>query len=174
MADELIEDESDEESIELPKGGGNRKLILGLVAFNLIAAGGVAYVVLGGGEEGDEEAVVEEDAGVPEDEGEGKSLYGPMVEMKSLVANLDDPSAGRYVKVQIHLELTDEELRLPVEEAMVPIRSAVIIFFTGIPVAGTVGSANRLKIASDLRAEIEKVVGKNIVKRIFFAEFVTQ
>lgn len=160
------------EETEAPKGG-NKKLILGLVVFNVLAAGGVGYVFMSGKDEA-AAAPVAADAGVPAAAITPKALFGPMVELKPLVGNLDDPSAGRYVKVTVHLEIASEELRVPIEEAMVPIRNAMIVYFTGVKVEETVGAANRKKIAKDLLEQIQKVIGKSVVKRVFFAEFVTQ
>lgn len=148
-------------------------LIFALIGFNVITAAAAGYFVLGSQaqeeeEEEDDEEEVAEEAAVPEGQ------FGPLVEMKPLVGNLDDPDAGRYVKITLHLEIAKEELRPLVEGALVPIRSELLVYFTGVKVVDTIGTANKLRIMSDVQRIAQKVVGEGIVNRVFFTEFVTQ
>lgn len=158
---------------EEPKKGSKKMLIFALIGFNVITAAAAGYFVLGSQaqeeeEEEDDEEEVAEEAAVPEGQ------FGPLVEMKPLVGNLDDPDAGRYVKITLHLEIAKEELRPLVEGALVPIRSELLVYFTGVKVVDTIGTANKLRIMSDVQRIAQKVVGEGIVNRVFFTEFVTQ
>lgn len=159
---------------EIPKKGGKKMLVLGLVLFNLLAAGGVGYFVVMG--DADEAAA---DEGGDEEEAEekgpvGGTEYGPLVEMKPLVSNLDDPQAGRYVKITLHLEIKSEDVRPQVEAALVPIRSELLVYFTGIKVEETIGTKNKKRIIQDVTDLVDGVVGEGLVRRVFFTEFVTQ
>lgn len=158
------------DTAEEPKKGSKKMLIFALIGFNVVTAAAAGYFVLGSQaeEEEEDEEVAEETPTTPEGQ------FGPLVEMKPLVGNLDDPDAGRYVKIKLHFEITKEELRPMMETAMVPIRSELLVYFTGIKVADTIGTANKLKIMSDVQRIAQKVVGEGMVNRVFFTEFVTQ
>lgn len=170
---------ADEKDEEAPKKKGNKTLIMALVAFNLIAAGGVGYFVLSGSS--DDEEVEEE--GEEGEEGDGDEAaepevpltdFGPLVEDKPLVGNLNDPGAGRYVKIKLHYEIKNEEMRPRLEAALVPIRSELLIYFTGLTVEDTIGTENKVKIVEDIKKIVDRVVGEGVVRRVFFTEFVTQ
>lgn len=167
-----------EESEEVPKKGGKKMLVLGLVVFNLLAAAGVGFFVMSGGDEEEaeeeEEESREDSDGEEEERGSGSQEYGPLVEMKPLISNLDDQAAGRYVKITLHLELKDEDVRPRVEGALAPIRNELLVYFTGVKVEETIGSKNKKRIIGDVADLVDGVVGHGLVRRVFFTEFVTQ
>ena len=168
-----------DEADEIPKKGGSKKLVLALVVFNLLAAAGVGYFVIFGKSE---EAAADKGGDANQGEGgQGESrddelggTYGPLVEMKPLVGNLDDPAAGRYVKIKLHIEIASEDIRPQVEAALVPIRSELLVYFTGLKVEDTIGSKNKKRIIADVTDLVEGVAGEELVRRVFFTEFVTQ
>ena len=164
---------------EQPKKGGKKALVFALLGFNVLAIGGIGYFLLAA--QADEE--LEEEGEPSEGEGEasdndGKRAdpgeFGPLVEMKPMVGNLNDPGAGRYVKVQIHFEVKNEEARPAMEAALVPIRSELLVYFTGVKVEETIGPENKTRIIADVKKIADRVVGNGVIRRVFFTEFVTQ
>lgn len=159
---------------EVPKKGGKKKLVLALIIFNLLAAAGVGYFVIFGEEPEEEEGDSDEEGDEEEGEPMAGKGFGPLVEMKPLVGNLDDPGAGRYVKIKLHIEIKSEDDRPQVEAALVPIRSELLVYFTGVKPADTIGSKNKKRIIADVTDLVEGIVGSELVRRVFFTEFVTQ
>lgn len=159
-------------------GGTNKLLIIVLIVFNLLAVGGIAVLILGAQNDGgDDEAAEEEEEEAAEGGGgvqEGPGQFGPLIEMKPLVANLDDPTAARYVKITLHFEIASETQRPMMEPALVAIRSRLLVYFTGVKLEDTIGKNNKLKIIDDIKALADEVVGEGVVRRVFFTEFVTQ
>ncbi len=169
----MANEESAEEDVK--PAGGKSKLILILVIVNILAVAGLgAYMALfqnGASadelDEGDEE---EEE----EDDDPNSTEYGPLVEMQALVANLNDTSAGRFIRVTLHLEVKNEETKLKVEELKVPIRNRLLIYFSELTVESSLGSERKEEIRADLVKAINEVLGKKMVKRVFYTEFVVQ
>lgn len=165
---------ADTEEEEPKKKGGNKMLIIILVVVNVLALGGGAFFLLAS-KGGDDEDIVEDEEGDDEEEqATPENQFGPLVEMKPLVANLDDPTAGRYVKITLHFEIHTEEQRPLMESALVPIRSRLLVYFTGVKLEDTIGKNNKLKIINDVKQIADEMVGEEVVRRVFFTEFVTQ
>jgi flagellar basal body-associated protein FliL len=105
---------------------------------------------------------------------ESEAKLGPLVEMRPLVANLNDPENGRYVKIAIFIETSSEEAKAAVDGAIVPIRSNALVYLSNLTVNDTVGEKGKLAIAERLRAIFEKIVGPKNIRQVYFGEFVVQ
>jgi flagellar protein FliL len=144
------------------------KLMLFIVVGNVVAIGGIAaYVVLG---TGDSEAHAEEAAHEPPPSPE----FGPLVALEPLVVNLSDTTQSRYVKVTVHLELGNEEQRLFAEQHIVPVRDRLIVYFSGLPSDHALAPAAKEAMKAELRGVINDVLGTEIVRNVYFTEFVIQ
>jgi flagellar FliL protein len=170
-----------------PAGGSNKMLLLVVLVFNVLIAGGLAYVVVSGqkqaavaakpageahGEEGEGHA-----AGDEEEEGDGhapKGTFGPLIEVGSFVTNLGSPAAKNYIKVALSVEAVNEEAKVKVESAIVPIRSEALLFLSGITPEQAVGQAQIRALQDELLKRMTALVGKKTIKRVYFSEFVVQ
>ena len=162
---------AEDEKPEIPTGG-KKKLVLILVVVNVLAIGGVGYFVMAGG---DSEAAADDGEGEAEqEESESQASFGPLVEMRALVANLNDIDGGRYVKVTPPLELKDEAARAGVEAALVPIRNELLVYFSDVTVEQCIGADSKRRIADEIAGLINEMMGGKTVKRVFFTEFVVQ
>ncbi len=189
MADEEKKEAEGGKSEAQAEGGGKGKLVLVLVLVNLLAVGGLgAFVVLGQGgaagasEGGESEAQSTAPPAPPAPTAGATGVAAPsapgqvgkLVEFRPIVANLKDPGAGRYVKVTLWLEVPGEEHAARLEELRVPIRDAVLVYFTEMEVERTVGAEAKEAIRKELLDRITQVVGPGLVTRVFFTEFVIQ
>lgn len=162
----MVSGMSDEEtSSESPKRNGAKIAVA--VVLVLAAGGAGAYFLLFAKHAG---ATAKAEAAAPAP----KARFGPLVELQPLVANLNDPQAGRYVKMTIHLETVDEEAKTAVEAAIVPIRNEALMLLSGITVEETIGAENKQKLSTQLHEKTTGIVGKDVVRRVFFSEFVVQ
>ena len=184
-------------------GGGNKKILIIVLAVNVLLMGGLGYVVVSGRNQpaasppkaaakehgdGEEEAEAEEGHGdkkeeeheEEEEEGDKKTKhvgkFGPLIEVGTFVANLAVPpdQTGRYAKVSLSVEAYNEEAKLRVEAALVPIRSEALMMFTNATPDQVIGQDKILALADDLTKRANKLVGKKTVKRVFFSELVVQ
>lgn len=179
-------------------GGGNKLLLLIVLVVNILIAGGLAFVVISGqknaaahaakaegeaegeGHEGGEAAAEE---GHESSEGEaegghakkGSSKFGPLVEVGTFVANLQSATgASRYAKVALHVEAANEEAKAVVEAAVVPIRNEALVYLSGLQAEQVIGAGKIAFLQDELQKRMTAIFGKNVIKRVFFSEFVIQ
>lgn len=172
--------------------GGNKKILIAVVAVNVLLAGGLGFMVLGNkdkaaeqakgghkkaaeGEEG-EEGEAEGHEGGEEGEGHAKSKFGPLVDIGSFVANLQTPpgQTPRYAKVSVSVEAINEEAKLRVEGAVVPIKTEALMMLSNAKVDDMVGQEKMMALSETLAKRINKLIGKKTIKRVYFSELVVQ
>jgi flagellar protein FliL len=179
-------------------GGGNKKILIIVVALNVLLAGGLGFVVLSGknqpaeagkdghakkkaaahgeehegGEEGEEEEEEEEEA----EGGHAKSKFGPLLDVGSFVANLASlpGQPPRYVKVAISVETLNEEAKVRVEGALIPIKTEALMMLSNAKPEDVIGQEKMLAMADTLTKRVNKLIGKKSVKRVYFSELVVQ
>jgi flagellar protein FliL len=166
----------------------NKLLLLIVLVFNVLIAGGLAYVVLSGQQapapakgkvaqgHGDEEAAAEEHHEEEEEEEAHtpKGTFGPLIPVGSFVANLGAPSNKSYLKVSLHVEAANEEAKVKVEAAIVPMRSEALQFLSGITPEQAIGIDKIAALQNELHKRFTAMVGKKTIKRVYFSEFVVQ
>jgi flagellar basal body-associated protein FliL len=180
-----------------PAGGGNKMLLLIVLVVNVLIAGGLGFVVFTnqknaaaaaaaaakheGGEEGHEAAEGEaaEGEGAAE-EGHAKKpgangKFGPLVDIGTFVANLTSQAGpSRYAKVALHVEATNEDAQKKLEAAVVPVKNEALLYLSGLQAEQVVGQDKIRLIQDELQKRMEAVVGKKVVKHVYFSEFVVQ
>jgi flagellar protein FliL len=168
--------------------GGNKKLLLMVLIFNMMIAGGLGYLVISGRnkpvekakhEDGASEKDGEAEAEEPEPEAKGgkhASKFGPLLDVGTFVANLQatGPGPGRYAKVTLTVEATNEEAKTRIEAALVPIKSEALMYFSNAKAEDVIGQEKIHVLAEELIKRINALVGKNSVKRVYFSELVVQ
>ncbi|HKU36544.1 MAG TPA: flagellar basal body-associated FliL family protein [Polyangiales bacterium] len=103
------------------------------------------------------------------------SKFGPLVEIGTFVANLTAAGgASRYAKVSLHVEAVSESAKERVDAARVPIRNEALLFLSGLQADQAIGQDKIRVLQEELLKRINALVGKNTVRRVYFAEFVIQ
>lgn len=164
---------SDEIPTGVPAQGGNKKLLLSVLAFNVLLAGGLGYQVVLGQKNRDAD---KQHAGANKTvkaEPEGQE-FGPIIDVGSLVANIGGADSQHYVKVTLHVEAINEDAKEAVEAAVVPIRSDALLYLSGVPIGGQSTQGAMRSITADLQLRVIKMLGKKRVRRVYFSEFVFQ
>jgi flagellar basal body-associated protein FliL len=185
---------------DAPSGGKANKLVLGLVVFNVLAiagiggylfwqskhppapapGGGAAHGAAPHGQEDKDEAEgaehAEEEGDEEEEDGEesGPRARGPIVSLESQIMNFVDSEETHFLKVTVQLEAKNEAAKAKIEEAIVPIKSLVLMRLSSLTVADTVGAEKKRALLEDLRTQINRELGGRRVKRVYFTEFVVQ
>ncbi len=152
------------------KPPGNNKLILIIVAVNVVALGGIgAFIFLGGG--GD----TAEAADVPAEEME-VSFEGPptLVSFDPFIVNLNEPSASRYLKLSLSIEVPGDKAVEAVEGRKAPIRHVVLSYLAGLSFSDTQGAEAKQMIQEALTKQMNESLKKDVVKQVYFTEFVIQ
>jgi len=100
-------------------------------------------------------------------------ITGPVVELPAFVVNLDEPGTSRYLKITLQLELfpgADHAL----EKSKQLLRDTILSHLSGLHIKDTLGAEAKERIRTDLMAKINKMIGNDKVRRMFFQDFVVQ
>lgn len=111
------------------------------------------------------------EAPLPEPE---PTVYGPLHQLAPIVANLTDRSAGRFVRVTLHLEAKDDEALVTVVEREVPIRHRLLIYFSELNPERAHAPGGKDALREELVTAVNEVIGAELVRRVYFSEFVLQ
>jgi flagellar basal body-associated protein FliL len=177
-------------------GGGNKKVLIIVVAVNVVLAGGLGFFMLSGKDKGAEQAKGghakaaagehedgegEEGEGGEEEEEEGgdahaKSKFGPLLEVGSFVANLQSlpGQPPRYIKVNLSVEALNEEAKLRVEGALIPIKTEALMMLSNAKAEDVIGQEKIMALSETLTKRANKLIGKKSIKRVYFSELVVQ
>lgn len=159
MADE-------EKEGEAPKG--KSKVMLIVVAVNVIAIGGVgAFMFLGGAEGGAGEASAAEPA---------MEMTEPAVTvpMDPFVVNLYEPGGGRYLKMAVEFEVPGEKGTEIVKMRQPMIRHSAIAYLSGLTFADTQGVEQKEAIREELKKRANEVLRRDVVRNVYFTDFIIQ
>jgi flagellar FliL protein len=152
---------------ETPSAPKTSKAVLGLLVLNIAATGFVTFKIV---TTPPAAAATAHEAPPPPPTAE---VTGPVVALDPFVVNLDEPGTARYLKVTLQLELLhDAEASLTKSKELV--RDAILGYLSGLHVKDTLGAEAKDKIRGELMAKLEKLIGPNKVRRMFFQEFVVQ
>ncbi|RMH40731.1 MAG: hypothetical protein D6689_12885 [Deltaproteobacteria bacterium] len=100
---------------------------------------------------------------------------GEVVELeKPFVVNLNEPKGGRYLKVQLAVEVADSDAAADLKKREQLVRDDLLRYLSGLSVEQTMGEENKNTIHDQIVARIDDRLGKGRVKRVFFEEFVVQ
>jgi flagellar basal body-associated protein FliL len=173
---------------DAPPGGKANKLVLGLVVFNVLAVAGIGGYLFwqakhppaaahgnahAGAAHGEENPPAEE--GEAEEGEEGASNgRGPILSLESQIMNFADAEATHFLKVTVQLEAKNEAAKLKIEEAIVPIKSLVLMRLSSLTMAETIGADKKRVLLDELRSLINRELGGPRVKHVYFTEFVVQ
>jgi flagellar FliL protein len=149
---------------EQPKKKGSKTLIIIIAALTIVlgAGGFVGYKLF---------------ASKPDGEGEQKKVEEAktsIIALDPFVLNLAD--RGRYLKVTIQLEVTDESLVEKVEAKTPQLRDTIITLVSSKSINSIASPEGKFQLKDEILFRANQVMGgeKEAFKNLFFTEFVMQ
>ncbi len=155
------------------QGGGKKKLLIILLVLLLLGGGGgfAAYKFLLAGDDKEEEKDKAEEI---VKETQSIEQIGIMYDLGNFVVNLADKDADRYLKINIVLEIENEQVKLELEKRLPQIKDAI----TTLLITKTSEDLKTAEGMELLKEEIIKRVNAILplggVKNVYFTEFVIQ
>ncbi|MBI5509010.1 MAG: flagellar basal body-associated FliL family protein [Deltaproteobacteria bacterium] len=110
----------------------------------------------------------------PVHEGEAAGPVGSIVNLDSMVVNLNDAEELRYLKCSVAVELESAKSVPLIEKQTVRIRNGLLLYLSNLQLAQTVGTANKEKIQLGLKDRLSEMLGAPVVKTVYLTEFVLQ
>jgi len=167
MADEENEG-AEKEGKEKPKKSGPPMLIIIIVAALLVVGGG-AFAYFKFFAKGDQKAEGGHAETKKEEVKDPKEL---MLALDPFVVNLGGP--GSFLKMTIQVEI-NSPLDKPFIEARLPvIRDSIVILLSAKSAETVVSPEGKMKLKDEINIRINKALGKNLVKNVYYTEFVMQ
>jgi flagellar FliL protein len=165
----MAEEEKDDiqgESPEEPKAkGGNKKLLVIIIVASIVlgAGGFVGFKLLAS--KGGTEAEVKE-------EKEDSNIS--VVALAPFVLNLSDH--GRYLKVTIQFEISDESLQKTVKEKTPQLRDTIITLVSSKSINSISSPEGKFQLKDELLFRANQIMGMNndVFNNLYFTEFVMQ
>lgn len=191
MADEeeLNEEEGSEEGS--PQKKGKLILIIIIAAVLLISSIAGAYFFFFRGPpkeevvepaEGEDAAPAEGDEGAPAEGDEGETTKttstlkeGIIFPLEHFIVNInDDTGAIRYLKVEIKLELENDEMQAEVENRVPKIRDSIVTILTNKSVDSVSRPDGKLRLKEEIKARINTFITMGKIEEIYFTDFIIQ
>lgn len=94
------------------------------------------------------------------------------MELDDVTVNLADPN--RYLKVEIKLSLRNDEAKAKIEERLAEINDLLITLMSGKRYADISTPLGKYELKEELMHRINKTVGGNPVRKVYFTDFVSQ
>ncbi len=165
MAEENEEVKTEE--AEEPKKSSKKNLIIIIAASALLVLGGgsfVGYKLFSG--KGTESTDKED-----KEEASSKIIIVPL---EPFILNFSEH--GRYLKLTIQLELSDESQRQVVGEKIPQLRDAIIMLVSGKSSQAVSSPEGKFQLKDEMLFRANQIMGvqKSILKNIYFTEFVMQ
>lgn len=125
-----------------------------------------------GSEKGASEEKRSESKGEGEGKGEGKGKNAQVLALEPFVVNLSAP--GRYLKATMHFELKSANDADAIQTRMAMIRDVIITVLSSKSTDAVSGPEGKFQLKDELLFRVNQAMGKEVVKNIYFTEFVMQ
>ncbi|RMG81749.1 MAG: flagellar basal body protein FliL [Bacteroidetes bacterium] len=167
MAEEKNEAQKTEEK---PKKSKKLFLIIIILAVLLAGAGfgGFMFLKKGNTEKGKEESTKKEEVvDIPK---EKEKVV--LIQLDPFILNLSEP--GRFVKLSIHLEVKNEKIQQYVTDRMPKIRDSIITLVSSKSADILATPEGKFQLKDELLLRVNQAVEKDLIKNLYFTEFVIQ
>ena len=113
-----------------------------------------------------------ESAKIPEKSDNGG--MGPVFSLDSFIVNLSDQGGKRYLRVTMGLELGDPKSAEELTKRLPQIRDSILMTLPSRKVDELQTTEGKNSIRTEIVTNLNQLLGKEIVKKIYFTEFVIQ
>ena len=157
---------------EVPR---KKPVLLIVIAANVLLGGGAAafFFLRGGGEHAKaaEHGEAKAEHALPDAK---PGAIGPIVEMKPILVNLNEPEGTRYLKATIAVQLASEKLEPEVKKREAVIQDHFLRTLSDLTFRQTMGNKNKLAIKQKLLERFNDAMGTEAGTAIHFTQFVVQ
>lgn len=108
---------------------------------------------------------------VEEEVEEGEEVLGAIAPLELFVVNL---KGGRFLRAQIQLEFTERDIPSRLYQRSVLIRDAIITLLTSKSSDDVLDKEGKEKLKKEVRNLVNEVFKKELVKNVYFSQFVVQ
>ncbi len=158
------------------EGGGKKKKLIIIIVAGVLLLGVIGAAVWLLFLKPEPPPPEEEDPGrkVPVPAISEENKVGPMVNIDEFVVNIISADTPHYVKTSLTLELTDEAVKIEVEERMPQIRDAILLLIGNKTYEELQDLEGKKQLKAELISRINSFLQTGTVKAVYFTNFVVQ
>lgn len=142
----------------------HKMLLIGIISVIILGGGASAFsfFIKSGNEEGNkkEAAKVEEQV--------------VMLPLEPFIVNLNGTEESRFLKASLNIELSKTEAAERAKTRTPQIRDAVIMLITSKTAESLISPEGKMQFKDEVSISVNQILGENIVKNIYFTDFVMQ
>ncbi len=173
MADKEVKEEAGKAS-----GGGLLPIINLVLLVLVLAVGGfIAWKMLSMEQPSADtgKAAVEQTDATAIPEAEDETGAPPvMMDIDDITVNLADTDSSRFLRTKIKLEVRNEEAQIKVTNNMVKINDLIITILASKKFSDIRTPQGKYALKEDLIYRMNRIVGGNPIKNLYFTDFVSQ
>ena len=96
--------------------------------------------------------------------------------LKSFIVNLADKKGvgKRYLKLTLEVEVAGAEQKALVNRKVPQLRDTILLLLSSRTIAEITSMEAKLELKQVLLARMNRAIGKNVIQRLYFTEFVVQ
>jgi len=99
---------------------------------------------------------------------------GPIFPLDSFIVNLSDQGGKRYLRVTMSLELGEGKSAEELTKRLPQIRDSILMILPSRKVDELQSTEGKHSLRAEIVSKMNELLGKEIVKKIYFTEFVIQ
>jgi flagellar protein FliL len=99
---------------------------------------------------------------------------GPVFPLESFIVNLSDQGGKRYLRITMGLELGDPKSAEELTKRLPQIRDSILMILPSRKVEELQTTEGKHSLRTEIVSNLNELLGKEIVKKIYFTEFVIQ
>jgi len=178
----MAEEETQEEQASGKKSGSMILIIIIVVLILIIIIGAAVTVMMMGGDDQpskqvQQQSTQERPANRPTQGGLAESALseiGPMFPLDTFTVNLLSESGRRYLKVEMNLELSGEELGIELDSKQAVVRDIIIKLLSSKSLEEISTAKGKEKLKEQIVDQLNMRLRDGRINNVYFTEFVVQ
>lgn len=156
-----------------PGGGGKSNLLLiALAVINMLAVGGVGFMLYSSKQkearENTIEQVIEGEAHAQHEDAAADAVKASVVPLETFIVNLAGSKGRRILRVDLELEVSDPKVVAEIEQRKAQIRDIIIIMLSGRTYDQISAKEGKNELRDDIKGTLNAFLTKGKVSNVFF------
>jgi flagellar FliL protein len=157
------------------KSGGSKKkwiFVIGGILVLAIVAGVVVFFLMRGNGEDDE--MGDDGEQTHESSSENNSHTKAIYSLEPLIVNIHDGPELRYLKIKVEFEIKDADSKKDIDPFLAPMQDSILMLLSGKQMGDITTSEGKNKLKNEIMADVGKILPQDIIKGVYFTDFVVQ
>lgn len=156
--------------------GGKPILFIALAVFNMIVVAGVgAMIYLNKKKEAAEpkiDAVIQGEREAQKKETDEPEFIGKLIPLETFLVNLSGSRGQKLAKINMELEVNNDEVQKEIEKLKPKIRDIIIIILSSKAYAQVATTEGKDTLREEIRDQVNLFLTKGKINRVYFTEFI--